>query len=390
MKYLLVLALLFNPCLLMAQGFVQKTNEVNLNFKENAKPTSENTPVIKWLYPSVEFTMSQKNELQVEALVTSVLPLAEVRVRVLDTDNTEVVNSLVNPKEMINGIVKKKIFLLNGQNTIEVVAKNEKGAVISSSRMVSVGLDAIADAVAVDRKDYALLFATDKYENWDDLINPINDAQTIKKELDAKYGFETELVENPDHEDVFAKLVDYTQKKYKPQDQLFIFIAGHGFFDEILNEGYVVGRNSLKNDKGKTSYVSYERLRSLINNIPCEHIFLVMDVCYGGTFDPIVARSRSIENTVSERQFLARKLTYKTRRFLTSGGKEYVPDGRPGYHSPFASKFIQALKENGGTDRILTLDEIKTYVERLTPEPRYGGFGDNNPASDFVFVVKVK
>lgn len=390
MKYLLVLALLFNTCLLMAQGFVQKTNEVNLNFKENAKPTSENTPVIKWLYPSVEFTMSQKNELQVEALVTSVLPLAEVRVRVLDTDNTEVVNSLVNPKEMINGIVKKKIFLLNGQNTIEVVAKNEKGAIISSSRMVSVGLDAIADAVAVDRKDYALLFATDKYENWDDLINPINDAQTIKKELDAKYGFETELVENPDHEDVFAKLVDYTQKKYKPQDQLFIFIAGHGFFDEILNEGYVVGRNSLKNDKGKTSYVSYERLRSLINNIPCEHIFLVMDVCYGGTFDPIVARSRSIENTVSERQFLARKLTYKTRRFLTSGGKEYVPDGRPGYHSPFASKFIQALKENGGTDRILTLDEIKTYVERLTPEPRYGGFGDNNPASDFVFVVKVK
>jgi hypothetical protein len=33
-------------------------------------------------------------------------------------------------------------------------------------------------------------------------------------------------------------------------------------------------------------------------------------------------------------------------------------------------------------------DEIKSYVEKLTPEPRYGGFGDNNPASDFVFVKK--
>jgi hypothetical protein len=390
MKKIISAFAFFATTMSFSQGFIEKTNEITLNFKENAKPTSESTPTIKWLYPSVEFTMSQKNEIQVEALVTSTIALTEVVVAILDIDNRTVAKTNVNPKEIVDGLVKKKVTLLTGQNKIEITAKNEKGVIVSASRSVSVGLDAIADAVAIDRKDYALLIATDKYENWDDLVNPIYDAQTIKSELTTKYGFETELIENAGHEDVFAKVVDYTQKKYKPQDQLFIFFAGHGLFDETLNEGYVVATNSLKNDKGKTSYVSYERLRSLINNIPCEHIFLVMDVCYGGTFDPVLARSRSAENTVSEKQFLARKLSYKTRRFLTSGGKEYVPDGRPGFHSPFASKFIQALKENGGTDRILTLDEIKPYIERLTPEPRYGSFGDNNPGSDFVFVVKVK
>ena len=37
---------------------------------------------------------------------------------------------------------------------------------------------------------------------------------------------------------------------------------------------------------GKTSYLSHSNLRTMINNIDCPHIFLVMDVCFGGTFDP--------------------------------------------------------------------------------------------------------
>ncbi|MBZ4171027.1 hypothetical protein JYG45_24325, partial [Escherichia fergusonii] len=72
--------------------------------------------------------------------------------------------------------------------------------------------------------------------------------------------------------------------------------------------------------------------------------------------------------------------------YLTSGGKEYVPDGRPGQHSPFARKFLEALSTYGGADRILTYKEILGVVESVIPEPRYGEFGDNQPGSDFIFI----
>ena len=65
-----------------------------------------------------------------------------------------------------------------------------------------------------------------------------------------------------------------------------------------------------------------------------------------------------------------------------------MSDGIPGKHSPFTLKMLQALSDGGGSDRIVTLSEIKTYVEKLKPEPRLGSFGDDKPDSDFVFVAK--
>jgi len=117
-----------------------------------------------------------------------------------------------------------------------------------------------------------------------------------------------------------------------------------------------------------------------------------MDVCFGGTFDDAIASSRggmeSPYKEISQSEFITRKLAYKTRKYLTSGGKEYVSDGTPGHHSPFASRVIAALKSRGGNDGILSLNELLTYVEKLNPEPKFGKFGSDAPGSEFVFVVK--
>ncbi len=117
-----------------------------------------------------------------------------------------------------------------------------------------------------------------------------------------------------------------------------------------------------------------------------------MDVCFGGTFDAALAGSRGQDDEVyreqSQAEFLTRKLTYKTRKYLTSGGKTYVSDGIPGKHSPFAKSFLEALASQGGKDGILTLQEIFSFVEKLKNPPRMGEFGDNQPGSDFLFLVK--
>jgi hypothetical protein len=112
-----------------------------------------------------------------------------------------------------------------------------------------------------------------------------------------------------------------------------------------------------------------------------------MDVCFGGTLDPEIAAGRGPNINDPDKEFLAKKLSHTTRRYLTSGGKEYVSDGIPGEHSPFAKKFLEALRTYGGSDRILTLAEIKVKLQKLEPTPRQGEFGKNENLSDFVFVA---
>jgi WD40 repeat protein len=237
---------------------------------------------------------------------------------------------------------------------------------------------------------HALLFATNVYDSYPELVNPVNDATTISDELQNSYGVQTEIVMNPTLNETINKIREYAEMSFNAGDNLMIFFAGHGMYDEVFKEGYIISRDSKADDVAKTSYLSHSNLRTMINNIPCKHVFLVMDVCFGGTFDPHVSSHRGADlySDVSKEEFIERKIQYKTRLYLTSGGKEYVPDGRPGQHSPFARKFIEALRNYGGQDGVLTTNEIFQFVEKVDPQPRFGEFGDNEPGSDFLLVAK--
>jgi hypothetical protein len=373
--------------LTFAQNFSGRTNEIHISKETLAVNTT--LPVVSWVSPRLEYSNSQDGAIHIEAIITSEIALKKVSLIISGSTNAQK-DILIDPANQHRASIKQNLKLLDGTNTIEITAETVEGGKISGVRGLLVGKDAIADAVSIDRKDYALLFTTDKYDHWTDLVNPIYDGQTIAKELKDRYGFDVEVVENADQEQVWTKIREYSLRRYKPQDQLLIFFAGHGQFDETFGEGFVVAKNSLMNDQGKTTYISHTRLRSVINNIPCEHILLAMDVCFGGTFDPVIAKSRGASDVaeVSTTDYLVRKLSHKTRRYITSGGKEYVSDGIAGKHSPFAAKIIESLRTNGGDDNILTLSDLVTNVEKLTTQARFGEFGDNEAASDFVFVSK--
>jgi uncharacterized caspase-like protein len=244
---------------------------------------------------------------------------------------------------------------------------------------------------ASSRKDYALLFATNHYDDWPELANPVNDARAIGQELHESYGFETEVVEDARQKDVLDKLHEYLKKNYGAQDQLLIFFAGHGDYDDVENEGYVVAKDSKRPDVERISYIPQSHLRTMIDNMPAQHVFLIMDVCFGGTIDPKLNQAGSrgeIYAQISKDEFIRRKLKYTSRHYLTSGGKEYVPDGRPGQHSPFARALLEGLRSYGGQNSILTLGRLSEYMERVEPEPHENEFGKSEPGSDFLFVAK--
>lgn len=238
----------------------------------------------------------------------------------------------------------------------------------------------------------ALLFANNIYDSFSDLVNPVFDLNTIAEELRTNYSVQAEVIENSTLNETLNKLRDYAKYDYGDNESLIIFFAGHGNYDEIFNEGYVIATDSKLDDEAKITCLSHSNLRTIVNNIPCNHILLVMDVCFGGTFDPLIAsRSRAISDIyadISDEEFISRKQKYKTRLYLTSGGKDYVPDGRPGHHSPFARRFIESLRNYGGKDGILTINEILQFIEKVEPQPCFGEFGDNEPGSDFLIISR--
>jgi tetratricopeptide (TPR) repeat protein len=255
---------------------------------------------------------------------------------------------------------------------------------------VSPGAVTAYNGERVQRRDYALLFATNEYDSWEPLVNPIKDADDISAELKDNYGFETEVLHNPTRERIVSKLREYAQKKFDDADQLFIFFAGHGLFDEVFGQGFIVARDSRRDDETRGTYESYDDLRAIINRISSKHILLLVDACYSGTFDRRLqeagSRGSDSYSNLTFQELFRRKVNLQTRKYLTSGGKDYVPDGLPGHHSPFASHFLEELRTYGRGQGYLTFANILTAVERTNPEPRWGEWGNNEPGSDFFFV----
>jgi hypothetical protein len=390
---LLLSMMAFVPHKSVCQNVSVRSNTFAVDLTDSKSLKNSSIPIITWIAPLNETVFHREGKLPVRVTIQSAVAIKTVSVSLREKTQAESRGSMViTPKEneKMQLTIDRSVTVPEGVNVLELIVENIDGVQSKSQRVVHVGETALADAAKLARNDYALLFVTDKYDNWNSLVNPIFDGRSIATELQNVYGFKVEVIENPSQDVIFRKLREYSEKKYQPLDQLMVFFAGHGYYDETFKEGYVVVKESMKDDPGKTSYVSYNRLRNVINVIPCEHTMLMMDVCFGGTFDEALASARDADvyKEVSQSEFIMRKLAVKTRKYLTSGGKTYVSDGIAGKHSPFAKRVIDAMRSLGGTDGILTLTELWPYVEKLNPEPKLGKFGDDAPGSEFVFIVK--
>jgi hypothetical protein len=393
MRILSSIILLFTCGVSLAQqnDVSGQSGAIHLDF--TSKSGAITVPEIFWKNPVEENTITANRRFTLQLSVKSTIILEEVNVFLNDNPVEIERGFTVVPVKILSDYersVDTELILRPGINKILVSAKDRQGGFTTSIRQVTVKSNT-DDEQSVVRKDYALLFGTDDYESWDNLQNPIRDISTIAADLKEMYGFEIEIVKNPTKLEMMQKLREYARKTYLPEDQLFIMFAGHGYFDQLFNQGYLVCRDSKITDEERLTYISHNSLRSIIDNIPNKHIFLTIDACFGGTFDPYISSSAhrgGMYDDLGNAEYISRKLKLKTRKFLTSGGMEYVSDGRPGQHSPFTRKLLEAIRSYGGSDGILTLAEMKAYIEKIDPEPRFGEFGSDEPGSDFIFIVK--
>lgn len=251
------------------------------------------------------------------------------------------------------------------------------------------------------QRNIAILIATDQYNDLNPLRNPVNDARVLGRLLSDSYGFDAYYLLNATHEEFGNTLKDlFDTLEFRAQDQLLIFLAGHGIYDEKFNIGFIAHKNSRKaeEDYFKRSYTQFHTLVQFLENTSCEHIMMLVDVCYGGSIrDAAIMRENecyakseinwgNLYAELDDAAFIRRSLECPVRRYITSGTKYYaVPDGVSGEHSPFARKVIETLKNNPGGS-VKTGHDLFGAIQRLTPQPSAGRFGRDVSTADFLFI----
>jgi len=234
-------------------------------------------------------------------------------------------------------------------------------------------------------KYYALLIGVDKYndENINDLDQPIKDATELYSILSNNYTFDKSniiQISNPTKKELIKELDDLASKCTK-YDNLLIFYAGHGYWDESFEQGYWLPSDAEKDMRG--TWISNAIIRDYMKGIPSRHSLLITDACFGGG----IFKTRSAFRTNK----LAVQELYKTpsKKAMTSGTLKEVPD-----KSIFIKYLCQELLKN--EEIYLSSEDLfyrfKTTVINNSPNNQIPQFGEiqntGDEGGDFIFIKK--
>ncbi|HRI79962.1 MAG TPA: caspase family protein [Cyclobacteriaceae bacterium] len=236
-----------------------------------------------------------------------------------------------------------------------------------------------------DEKYFAILIAVEDYKNNDipDLDQPAKDLDRLKEVLETKYSFKPEhisVLKNPDRQAIYDKLDEF-QAKLDKIDNLLIFYAGHGYWDEQLEQGYWYPSDAVPNKR--STWFPNSTLRDYISGMSARHTLLITDACFSGG----IFKSRSVfENSSTAIETLYLR---KSRKAMTSGTLEAVPD-----KSVFIDFLVKRLTDN--SEPYLPAEDLfnalRKNVINNSPNnqvPQYGVIGQaGDEGGEFIFVKK--
>ena len=235
-----------------------------------------------------------------------------------------------------------------------------------------------------DRKYYALIIAVEDYNSPDiqDLDNPAHDAISLSKTLNEHYTFEKEntlLLHNPNRSEIITAF-DELASKVKERDNLLIFYAGHGIWDERLQQGFWLPSDATLDSKAQ--WLSNSTIRDYVGGIDSKHTLLITDACFSGS----IFKERAVFNNSKA---ILEMYKLPSRRAMTSGALKTVPD---------KSVFIQYLNKNlaRNTHPLLSAEQLfqsfKVAVINNSPNgqvPQYGPIGQvGDEGGDFIFLKR--
>ncbi len=361
--------------LLQAQRVKSETASLQLNYVP-ARDTMP--PVVKIVNPIMEDGKNfQTAEREIEIIVQA-------------SDDSRISFVRVNRKVPIEdkaGIYFVNIELEPGLNELRIHAMDANENVCDQLYLIDYAPPVItlADRIYSEAQYYGLIIGVNEYqnENLEDLNNPCADAKSLYQVLTTYYNFDkknTVFLRNPTRKEILQEF-DALREKVDTLDNLLVFYAGHGSFDERAKTGYW-----LPSDASRTSKANWYQNSTLLNQlrgIRSKHTLLITDACFAGS----IMKTRSV-NMMIEKKY---DLIYEepSRKALTSGNMTEVPD-----ESAFIKYLIKYLKENqseyiSAEELYMKLKDPVMYSNKI--KPVYGvipELGSEN--GDFVFLRDIR
>lgn len=233
-------------------------------------------------------------------------------------------------------------------------------------------------------KYYALLIGIEDYQadGIAVLNQPVKDAESLYQTLSSKYGFNkqnTISLKNPTRAAIIESFESLSRTVSK-DDQLLIFYAGHGVWDEKLAQGYWLPVDASM--QSKSQWLSNSTIRDYLRAIESKHTLLITDACFSGG----LLKERAVYNN-SKAMLELYKLP--SRKAITSGTLTTVPD-----NSIFMKYLIKNL-ENSQVP-LLSASELfasfKIAVINNSPNgqvPQLGAISQSgDEGGEFIFLKK--
>jgi len=294
-----------------------------------------------------------------------------------------------------DGQFMARVALDEGENIIAIEARNCAGwtrdYVIFNLITPEPDAEDVADSVLFSEtgklseqgKNFAVVIGVSKYTDpmMPDLFYPIFDARKVVDVITSFYTFDRKnvlLLENPTKGRILHTL-DSLDNIITPKDNLLIFYAGHGNWDEKSSMGYWLPSDAAARILDNwlmnsiiTYYVSQSRAR---------HTLVIADACFGGS----IFRTRAIQP--EEEKSFAELYLKTSKKAMTSGDLTEVPD-----ESLFVKTFIEQLsanKENYLPAQKLFFSIKPSIVKEIDMIPQFGTIKNaGDQGGDFIFFRK--
>lgn len=283
------------------------------------------------------------------------------------------------------GVFSSRLILVPGQNQIRLVTSDELDNLAEKSYTVVYipPVPTLAEKISGSSKYYGLIIGIDNYRDPDlpDLQNPVKDARRLHDLLISRYSFhenEMVLLRDAKRNDIVGAL-DHLANIVTPNDNVLIFYAGHGTWDEKANVGYWLPADAYLNTT--TNWFRNSTLVDYLKTIDSRHTLLITDACFAG----------AIFNTRSgfRREDRAYEILYElpSRKAMTSGTLTEVPD-----RSSFTRYLIERLEKNDETylssEQLFSSFRI-AVINNSDAIPQYGEIRNvGDEGGDFIFLKK--
>ena len=210
---------------------------------------------------------------------------------------------------------------------------------------------------------------------------PLNDAQKLYNTLIAQYTFDSENVKflrNVVRKEIIIAL-DELSEIVTPSDNLLIFYAGHGYWDDRKETGYWLPADAQQSNTA--NWLRNTTMQGYIDDINSKHTLLVTDACFGGS----IFKTRKAFNDASVG--INKLYNLISRKAMTSGTLREVPD-----KSVFLEFLIKRLQEN--KEKYLSSEQLftsfRTAVLNNSPNvTQYGTIQNTGyEGGDFIFIKR--